>query len=563
VPLGRAAQTAERSLSNRAFRAGLIVLVLLYVAVASWQYSPALFGAFHDDTLYFSAAKAISEGDGNVFPSLPGSPPQTKYPPLYPRLLSFVWQLQPEFPSNLVWGWRLNILIGIWTILAAVGVLRRLGCSRNEALGLAALFALNPFTILWTNLLLSDLLFAALTLTAIWAADRAVDAHRQYFARWWTVAIVFAYLAILTRTLGVAALAGLAVYALSQKKYVAAAAASIGGLPIAWRLVGSWMSETSAGPPGTALSGFDQNWIYYTDYLEFWHLSVPNGDVLWAQTQFMFLELLKYPAVAAFQFNAEGFVSMFMQASAVAISAAIIHGVVLRAQRTGWSATHWIAAAYIPVILLWNYALMSRFCLPFLPLLLAGASCEFIRLARGIRNILRDSPQKDQKIAAGLMGAALVALLINGAWRFAVDVPRSLRGMAIQREQALPGKREAYSWLAAQADPNAVVISYEDALAYLYSGSKGMRPFAASTAPFFLQDEAAMKLDIARLGDTAIALNARYWLVSDGDFELDYAKPQLIAATAEMLNEASVAFQSSDGTVRVYELSLALTSWAK
>lgn len=484
MPLGQASEKAETTLSDRAFGAGLAVLAVLYLAVASWQYSPALFGAFHDDTLYFSTAKAIAQGDGNVLPSLPGSPEQTKYPPLYPRLLSLAWQIQPEFPANLVWGWRLNLLIGIWLIVAAVGVLRNLGCSRIEALGLGALFALNPYTILWTNLLLSDLLFAALTLTAIWAADRAFVADGRSFGLWWALSIGVSCPAVSTRTLGVAVLGGLVFYALSQKKFLAGAAASLGILPVAWHLLGSWMADTKVPGDEGVLNGFDQNWLYYTNYLDFWKLSVPTWDILWTQTQFMLLELLKHPAVGTVQFNAAGVVSMFMQASAVAISMAIMHGIFLRAKDNGWSVIHWIIVCYTPLVLLWNYALMSRFWLAFLPLLLAGASSEFVRLGTGIRSVFRESRQKDQRVAAVLMGSALAALLINGAWRFVVEVPSGIQTLALQRARALPAKQEAYDWLANQAEPDAVVISYEDAFSYLYSGSQGMRPFSPSTAPF-------------------------------------------------------------------------------
>ena len=44
-PVGEA-----KGLSNRTFGAGLVLLAAIYVLVAAGQYSPALFGAYHDDT---------------------------------------------------------------------------------------------------------------------------------------------------------------------------------------------------------------------------------------------------------------------------------------------------------------------------------------------------------------------------------------------------------------------------------------------------------------------------------------------------------------------------------
>ena len=72
-----------------------------------------------------------------------------------------------------------------------------------------------------------------------------------------------------------------------------------------------------------------------------------------------------------------------------------------------------------------------------------------------------------------------------------------------------------------------------------------------------------MKRDIARIGDTAAALNARYWIVSDDDFELDYAGPQLKTATAELLRNWPVVFESANGTVRVHAADVSLSRAAE
>ena len=555
LPVGEAT-----GLSNRTFALSLALLAAAYVLVAAWQYSPALFGAYHDDTLYFTAAKALAAGDGNVLPNLPESPAQTKYPPLYPLLLSLVWRVQPEFPANLSWAWAMNVGFGVVLVLAAVGVFRRLGSSRKEALGLAAIFALNPYTILWTNLLLSDVLFAALTLLAVLAADRAVLQRTSSFWSWWFAAIALAWLAMSTRTLGVAILGGLFVFAIANRRYLAGAATCLAVLPLAWRLLSGWSVGGSA--PKSAVSGFDQTWLFYTDYVAFWKLSVPSLDVLWAQVQFNGLELLKFPAVDVFLYNAEGMASMYMQTTAVAISAAILHGVFVRAKNCGYSSIHWMAICYVPFILLWNYTLMSRFWLAFMPLFLVGAAVELGRLGGGIKKVFAQPAQLDQRIAAGFFGLALSALVLNGAWRYAVLVPAGLHSVTAYREKTLAAKREAYSWLENSSEKGPV-ISYEDALLYLHTGAQGMRPFICSTEPFFKQDEDAMKRDIARIGDTAAALNARYWIVSDDDFELDYAGPQLKTATAELLRNWPVVFESANGAVRVHAADVSLSRAAE
>ena len=59
------------------------------------------FGDFHDDSIYYVTAKSLAGGGGYRIESLPGEPAQTKYPPLYPLLLSIAWKFDPQFPRNL------------------------------------------------------------------------------------------------------------------------------------------------------------------------------------------------------------------------------------------------------------------------------------------------------------------------------------------------------------------------------------------------------------------------------------------------------------------------------
>ena len=86
---------------QRVIRAALAVGgVFLVSAYAVAMFAPAT-GTFHDDGIYIVTARALAEGEGYRIISLPESPPQTKYPTLFPWLLSLVWRLAPSFPDNL------------------------------------------------------------------------------------------------------------------------------------------------------------------------------------------------------------------------------------------------------------------------------------------------------------------------------------------------------------------------------------------------------------------------------------------------------------------------------
>src|SRR5437588_10197058 len=82
---------------------GLVILLLLLIPSAAylWLHDDLpQFCDFHDDCVYYVSAKSLADGGGYRVESLPGEPPQTKYPPLYPLLLSVAWRLDPNFPHN-------------------------------------------------------------------------------------------------------------------------------------------------------------------------------------------------------------------------------------------------------------------------------------------------------------------------------------------------------------------------------------------------------------------------------------------------------------------------------
>jgi len=111
----------------------------------------------------------------------------------------------------------------------------------------------------------------------------------------------------------------------------------------------------------------------------------------------------------------------------------------------------------------------------------------------------------------------------------------------------------AYQWLRANARPHERVISYEDGALYLYSGLQGMRPMIFSTAALFLQDEAILARDLERLGDVAQRIDAEYWLVAADDFSNETATEQIRSATAQLLADTPVVFES--GEARIHDLT--------
>src|SRR5580700_5193491 len=124
------------------WRLAIAVLLLIPSAHFAWRNRDMPdFARLHDDGLLFSSAKSLARGDGYRIPSLPENPYQTKYPPLYPALLSLIWRANADFPQNLRPAAALS-----WVILAACVALcwamyRRDGFSEKRVWLMAGLLA--------------------------------------------------------------------------------------------------------------------------------------------------------------------------------------------------------------------------------------------------------------------------------------------------------------------------------------------------------------------------------------------------------------------------------------
>src|SRR5882724_11299563 len=186
----------------------LSAIVVVYLLLVICLHPGNFFGLSQDDTLYFSSAKAIADGQGYVSPSIPGTPSATKYPVLYPWILSWVWRSNPSFPSNLSSALALQLAFGVAYVSAAFVFLRRLpGISNAAALVLTAVCAVNPTVLFLSCNLMSDIPFAAVALSACIIAVKANEKEAR--ARTTVFSGILSGLSILIRAMGVPLAAGL------------------------------------------------------------------------------------------------------------------------------------------------------------------------------------------------------------------------------------------------------------------------------------------------------------------------------------------------------------------
>src|SRR5580765_2906307 len=104
----------------------LAAIIIIYLFQVERVHPSVFFGQFQDESIYLSTAKALAGGEGYKLISFPDSPGQTKYPVIYPWLLSFVWKLNPHFPANLQLASHLTEFFGCVSLLAVFFLLRKL-----------------------------------------------------------------------------------------------------------------------------------------------------------------------------------------------------------------------------------------------------------------------------------------------------------------------------------------------------------------------------------------------------------------------------------------------------
>jgi hypothetical protein len=86
----------------RALRIFTFLAVLLPSAWYAWHWQEMPHASeYHDDGIYFVNAKSLAETGRYLIESLPVPLGQTKYPPLWPMVLSIAWRLDPHYPDNL------------------------------------------------------------------------------------------------------------------------------------------------------------------------------------------------------------------------------------------------------------------------------------------------------------------------------------------------------------------------------------------------------------------------------------------------------------------------------
>jgi hypothetical protein len=527
------------------------VFALLAVAVAK-IHPLDFFGLSEDDSIYFSSAKALAAGHGYLLESVPGTPPATKYPVVYPWVLSWIWRGMPRFPANLGVGIGLNVVCGFVYIVAAFFLLRGLrGLGDWERVLLVAYCGLHPILIFHAGSLLSDLPFAAAVMSAM---ALTVHAFRREGSEWMVLcAGLLAGTAMSLRTLGLPVLFGLALSIAIQRRWRTLTFFASGALPacVGWLLVRKTPTPLLESGASLCSDVWRANWLYYMDYVGFWKVDLIQNHVLWPSVKQSLILLLLQPG--SYLVELDDFPKLLAYVPALILSVVSLYGCWRWVRGVPFMGVWFALGFYAIPVVIWDYPAMSRFLIPFLPLFVAGAWLEGKGICGHILASIRANGLRKDGAAIVFLCFGISALVLAIGWSFwsglNVLVTQGHRRAAIGSE-----KREAYDWIKRHSAADTTVIAYEDGALNLYSERKAFRPViflpAARFRPQILQSE----LDC--IADSSRRLRADYWLVSEDDFSFEWqtAATRGLAREKEALSGYPVVFQSKGEDVRIYQL---------
>ncbi len=521
---------------------GLFCILIVY-AICVARLKPANF-----------SAQALAEGRGYILPSVPGTPPATKYPVLYPWVLSWIWRWNHSFPANLTGALALNVAFGFGFISAAFLFFRKIGGFKDtESLALTAFCGLHPWTLLYTAQLITEIPFAALALGAIVLADEALRSDRGMAPA--AASGILAGLSILIRAFGIPLAAGLSLAILLRGSWPKSIGFAACVTPFLGLFVWRSIVVTPAAAPISVSSCspvWNMTWMYYTSYLNFWKADVLQGHVIWQMLKEHLIFLMIQPGSYFFDPSLAR-----LRTAALVLPVVLTAGVILGYKRQtrseGWGPVPYALAFYSILIILWDFPSVERFLIPFLPLIAAGLWMEGRYLVKRIRLSLHDQNLKGERPAAVFLGAAVVAVLLSVSWFF-WQGGVSLRRQSELRGSILQEKGEAYSWLRENSSAESRVIAYEDAALFVYSGRQAMRPVIFAPAALIRTEQ--LEAELGCMTEGARAIGASYWMISDDDFGFEW-EPAISRGRArerEMESVLPQVFRSGHGHVRIYEL---------
>jgi len=491
-----------------------------------------LLGHFGDDTMYMECAKSLATGSGYRIPNLAGRPFQTKYPPLWPLVLSAIWKANPHFPDNLAAaGLVAWAAVPVYLALAWITFVRW-GLGRATAWLLVFVLACHGLVLMFGSTVLADLWFSAALLACLLCAERATSADGG--DRSAALAGVLGAVAYLIKCSALPLLVSLPLCFSLRRQYRRAA---LSLLPMLLAVAGwNLWARTHATHAADLVT------MYNTSYVEFYLYGLTRHDFF----QMIAVNLRMLYTGLSHLFVLEAGISRLEDVLCVFVLAAALSGLVRLIRRTGYLHYTVFAIGYVAQLVLWNFAPTSRLLLPVLALLLAGVAMEVTNASRVLRSgqAARRLSYAVSLVTLGLLGPLLFFWSVSTYGVVCHFLPDTLE----DNRRTTAGKRAAYDWISARTPAAAGVLADDAELLHLYTGRRSANQMLPSVL-FYRGEDEALKKELRALPAYARALHLDYVLVTSSDLareNLERFRPLL-----------TEAMSGAPGFVRVYHSDVA------
>jgi 4-amino-4-deoxy-L-arabinose transferase-like glycosyltransferase len=454
----------------------------LFLVVGWLSLSTADFGAFHDDGIYTVTARSLAVTGEYRITSLPGEPYQRKYPIVFPAVLAAVWRIAGDFPANIVWLKAVSLLAGAVFLFLTFGLLRNVGASAWTAAVITGVCAVMPATGESANQVMSELLYGAISIAALWLLERAVRGNPSPGLG--LAAGLVAGLAYQTRSVGLALVLAMILMMACQRRWRVLMAGMVGvGLTVG--VCKLWQGPASEVP---------LRYEYYVNYGD-WFLRIAN-DLGW---QFVAIVPLKNFMVGVIAVVRTALPYMYdLSRSAPKQFAVAVAGLLLLSTLIpGWIRRRHEAWAiylllYIAIYLVWPYPPVPRFFVPVLPLILLAVWEGFQRVQPSVREL---------RVAGAIAGAAIVAAGVYGGY------------VRLTNAHVKPSLHR-YEWIRSNTAPGDVIASVLDPNCYLYTGRKAVSiATQAVMAPYYGPLGKYQLISLEGLAEMVRTSNATYVMV--------------------------------------------------
>jgi len=442
----------------------VVVAIGLHAAVSLSIVDYQQLKPISDEGSYVSLAKSLALTGQYRSIWLPGEPDHTKYPILFPLVLSTVWKVQSSFPDNIVLFRLLGLLfnVGHLFVLAAVAG-RPWKLPPALAAGLIALCALHPAFLACSVNIWSEsayLLFSGLVLLSVYRAEHSSKQNLcLLLAAIWTVCALYVRLA------GLALLGAVAIHFFLRRKWkellLFLGMTAVLMLPLVW-----WSTVHN---PSEQFPEFAFDSSYTTDFQsrlasEGWASVVLTNGI------YLFLGV---PKALVYPFETDlNRLAQFTGWVGLPVWAVLVIGF-CRSWRSDYcSATHYYVLAYMSLLLVWPYPAGERFLLPMLPIFCTLVLTEARMLMRASISTARAGLNAGVKRLSQVAWAGVLAVW---ALTFSLHVTAFLakERVYLKHQEDHSGQMlSSFEWISSNSRRQDVVAAYLPTLCYLYTDRK-------------------------------------------------------------------------------------------